>query len=86
MSNTYAIVEGNYVLTWGPNRSDLWLADDGAATEVRVRQRVTNGAALVVDGRIVDMFLTREGAERSLDPEYQAALNEAKRRSGVEWA
>lgn len=48
------------------------------------------GAAVALkldDGciEVLDLYISREAAERSLDPAYRAAMDEAKRRSGWEY-
>jgi hypothetical protein len=77
------ILEGHFAQIPAGNCAQKWVVDDGALT-VHVYQRVT-GAAVVVDDRIVGVYLTRAAAERAIDPVYQEALALAKHRSGAEW-
>ena len=78
------IIEGDFVLA---NRLyDEWAIDDGSYPEHC--QRVTNGAALTLDGSIITdgVYLSRDAAERALDSQYQSAMDDAKRRSGAHWS
>lgn len=78
------IVEGNFALVPGPNASQKWVVDDGALTGT-VYQRVTGGAAIVNDGVIAEVYVTRAHAEQALDPAVRAAREAAKDRSGARW-
>lgn len=81
------IIEGNFARIPAANCTDRWVVDDGNLSGT-VYQRVTGAALVMDDGSIVDdgVFVSREAAERAIDPKHQAALEEAKRRSGAYWS
>lgn len=78
------IIEGNFARVPAANCTDRWVVDDGKL-EGAVYQRVTGAALVMEDGRIIEdgVFLSRKAAENAIDPEYQAAMDDAKRRSGA---
>lgn len=85
MSNA-TIETGNFALVPAPNASERWVRDDGSIAG-KVYQRVANGAAIVVDGEVIaEVYTSIEGAKNALDPDYQAALDLAKQRSGAYWS
>lgn len=77
------IIEGNFALVPAPNVSQQWVVDDGALTGT-VYQRMT-GAAVVNDGVVCEVYMTRASAEQALNPAVQAARAEARARSGAWW-
>lgn len=81
------IIEGNFARIPAANCTDRWVVDNGDLSGA-VYQRVTGAALVMDDGRIAPdgVFASREAAERAIDPKHQAALDEAKRRSGAYWS
>lgn len=81
------IIEGNFARIPAANCTDRWVVDAGTLEGV-VYERVTGAALVMDDGRIAPdgVFMSREAAERAIDPDHQAAMNQAKIRSGAYWS
>ena len=78
------IVEGNFALVPVVNSSEKWVVDDGSLTGA-VHQRVAGAATVTNDGIVIEVYTSREHAEKAIDPKIQVAREDAKARSGAWW-